>query len=351
MAITEEVNIEQDFSIEDKPLVEIFFDFISALDEAIATYKVLNHIAEEIKANQLLFSHIVNSFDSFVNRLLEHIILSNEKNLEKYFSQTRNLEDKLTLKEIIVIQKKGVIEWMKGNSRTYLENDLRRKRHAQKLELLMENADIDYKNIFVHLSGGKLYEVGNLKSRQTPKKSWSVNHKTATEKLIGYADILYEKRNAITHNRSDYPQKTIERLNQEWDLKINRKLVLIRRSTIRSLSRFYTSVGLLLLKSEKVAQQLEEKIEEFTTYLSDLNKGENIRVISTFSGIDFRSVGGGLKGRKEAFLASGNKTITIKQYAQIHSISSATAIRDFKILVEEGVLKKIKGTKYKLMSV
>ena len=350
MAAAEETHIEQYYSTETKTVTEIFFDFISALDEAIATYKVLNNIAEEIKANQLLFSHIVNSFDSFVNGLLEHIILSNEENLEKYFSQARNLEEKPTLKEIIAIQKKGVTEWMKVNSRTFLENDLRRKRHAQKLELLMENANIDHKNTFVFLTGGGKYPIGNLKNKPTTKKSRTINHKTTSERLIGYADILYEKRNAITHNRSNYAQKAIERLNREWDLQIDRKLVLIRRLTIRSLSRFYTSVGLLLLKSEKVAESMEDNTEEFETYLSDLNKNENIKTISSASGIDSRYVGGGIAGRKELLIASGKKTITIKQYEQEHSVSNSTARRDFATFETEGVLKKVKGTKYKLIS-
>ena len=70
-----ENELKQDESL--RKIEDILSDFTSALDEAIVTYNVLEEIEEDPKPNQLLFCHIINSFDSFIGYLIEYVIFSN----------------------------------------------------------------------------------------------------------------------------------------------------------------------------------------------------------------------------------------------------------------------------------
>jgi hypothetical protein len=342
-----EIENDQITDSEMQSVEDILFDFISALDEAIATYKVLDKIKEEdSKANQLLFSHIVNSFDSFVSRLLEFVIFSDNENLKKYFEKETNLNEKTALKDVISMHENGIYEWMKKKAKGILENDLRRKRHSQKLELLLENIGIKFNEIFVHLTGGGKYAIGFLKEKPTPKAKLTINHKTTSEKLIGYADILYEKRNAITHNRNEYSQQVIDRLNQNWSLKIDRKLVVIKRSTIKALVRFYPSICSKIILSAKIKGAIESKFEEFESYLEELKKGENICIKNPE---DARFIGGGIESRRKKLIANSIVDIKMNDYASENKISLSTAHRDFEHFITEGLLKKAKNGIYKVL--
>ncbi len=90
-----------------RTIEEIIEDLILALDDAIATYKVIENIKkDDSKPNQLLFCHIINGFDSFVYELLEVVILSDQENLKTYLDEQKKFDEKASLKDIIEIHEK-----------------------------------------------------------------------------------------------------------------------------------------------------------------------------------------------------------------------------------------------------
>src|SRR3989339_199515 len=338
-----EIDIEHD--PEARTAENIMLDFVYALDEAAATYKILEKITEEDpRPNQLLFCHIINNFDSFVDSLLMIVILSNKDRLKEYLKKGKRFEEKPSLEEIICMHENGIYEWMKMQAEGILEEDLRRKRHSQKLELLLENSGIDFKNIYVYLTGPGKHSSGCFRKNPTPKEKKSTNHKTTSEKLIGYADILYEKRNAITHNRNEYSKNEITRLNSTWGIEIVRKAIFVRHDTIKALFRFYTSIGLEIIERNGI--NYASQSSQLKTYLGTLKEGKNIKLIN--DGKDLREKGGGIDERKKILINSYEKSITLKKYITLSNISSATASKDFKKFIKQGIIKKGRGDKYKI---
>lgn len=342
---------QKDNNLEIRKVDDIISDFVSVLDEAIATYNVLEKIKDEdSRPNQLLFCHIINGFDSFVNYLLEFVVFSNNEILKEYLKKEKNFEEKPSLDDVINIHEKGVYTWMKEQASRIFEGDIRRKRHAQKLELLLKNLEIDYKNIFVFLTGVGKYASGCLRKKPTSKSHRRTqNHKTTPENIVGYADLLYEKRNAITHNNTNHPDKVICRLNKDWNIKIDRNYVIIRRSTIKSVIRFFTSIVLKIMELDFIKNSVDDlKLTEFKINLEDLKQIKNIRSIKL--GIDDRFVCGGIDARKQILLDSGRKIVSIREYSKITGISSATSRRDINSFVDKGFMKKTKSGKYKSTS-
>lgn len=338
----QENNLDEDFNA--RTIEQILFNFISALDEVIATYKILEKIKDEdSRPNQLLFCHIINNFDSFISSLLNTVILSNSEKLKEYFEKNKNLDEKPTFKEIINIQEIGLIEWMKKETIMILEQDLTRKRHSQKLELLLDNTSIDYKKIYIYLTGPGKHSAGCFKKTPTPENKKTLNHKTTSEKLIGYADILYEKRNAITHNKNNYSKKVVERLNQSWDLKIDRNSVIVKRDTIKAVFRYYTSICLKLLESKIINNEIQSKKDLFKNYLEDLKEGKNV-LTSPDSDSDLRYRSGGIEGRKEMLIESNPKDFDYIKYQKITGASLSTTNRDFKKFIGENfIVSKKRG--------
>lgn len=339
----QENNLDEDFNI--RTVEQILFDFISALDEVIATYKILEKIEDiedkDPRPNQLLFCHIINNFDSFISSLLNTVILSNSEKLKEYFEKNKNLDEKPTFKEIINIQEIGLIKWMKKETTTILEQDLTRKRHSQKLELLLDNTSIDYKKIYVYLTNGL------FRKKPTPEGKKTTNHKTVSEELIGYADILYEKRNAITHNKNNYSRKVVERLNQSWNLKIDRNSVLVKRDTIKAVFRCYTSVCLKLLESKVINNEIQSKKDLFKKYLEDLRELRNVLANIDSDG-DSRFRSGGIEGRKKILIESSPKDFNYIKYQNITGASPSTINRDLKKFLDENFLVSRKRGVYNI---
>ncbi len=346
MINSQENILESNFTT--RTIEQILFDFITALDEAIATHAALDNINDDPRPNQLLFCHIINSFDSFVSSLVNVVILSDDKKLKEYFEKNTNLEQKPTLKEVINIQEIGIIEWMRIASKTTLEQDMVRKRHSQKLELLFQNTPIKYKEIFVYLTGPGKHSAGCFKKKPTPESKKTVNHKTTSEELIGYADILYEKRNAITHNRNNYPDKVIHRLNQEWGLKIDRSSVLIKKASINAVIRFYTSVCLELLNQSIIKDAILLKKDIFTTQLNSLKEIKNIPNENTEG--DSRCMGGGIEGRKMKLIEANLENFNSEKYREITGATLTTTYRDIKKLVADGFLTIKKRGVYEIVN-
>lgn len=346
MSSYQENDFDNDFNV--RTIDQIFIDFISALDEAIATYKVLNKLQDkDPRPNQLLFCHIINSFDSFIDSLLYTVILSNKEKLKEYFEKNTNLDQKPTWKELIKLQEIGINQWMEEASVPILKQDLYRKRHSKKIELLLLKLNIDYEKIYVYLTGPGKHSTGYFKKNPTPENRKTTNHKTTSEKLIGYADILYEKRNAITHNKNLYNKKIIKRLNQEWGLKISRKSVLVRESTVRGVLRFYTSFCLELLKCNIINKAIPSQNILYKEQLENLREIKNITTESNPSS-DSRYRNGGIQGRKQMLIESNLKTINHIKYKKLTEVATVTVSRDFQKFQDEGFLVKGKRGTYKI---
>ena len=236
---------------------------------------------------------------------------------------------------------------MKNQIRDAFENDLRRKRHSQKLEMLFKHIKLNPDKIYVSLMGTGQFASGYLKTNTTRKEKRTVNHKTTPEKMIGYADLLYEKRNAVTHNRNEYSNKVLNRLNADWNLQIERYLVVIRRSTIKSVIRFYTSATLKIIETEHIKNAVGEKFSEFTTDLQNLREFKNIGRRHSNSENDKRYNNGGVEGR-ESILKT--KSIwTVNEFAIATKISYSTGKRDFAHYEKKQLIKKSETGKYELI--
>ncbi len=73
-----------------KKYKSIFEDFVNALDEALETFNVFFTLGkDEKKPNQLLFCHIVNNFDSFINKIYKEIVSDNPELSKEYFKRKR----------------------------------------------------------------------------------------------------------------------------------------------------------------------------------------------------------------------------------------------------------------------
>lgn len=185
------------------------------------------------------------------------------------------------------------------------------------------------------------FSSGYLKN--TPVKKKTINHKTTSEEIIGYADVLYEKRNAVTHNRNSYQAKTLERLNQTWALKIENLSVIIKTDTIKSLIRFYTSVGLRIIDTDKIKSALWANLSSLKEGLEKLRKIEPLVVRKKWE--DNRFINGGIKKRKELLKEFNKNKISVQDYMILASIDSSTARRDIAIYTEEWLLNKEIRTK------
>lgn len=197
--------------------------------------------------------------------------------------------------------------------------------------MLLDSLDINSKKIFVYLMGSGEFASGCLKN--TPIKKKTPNHKTTPEEIIGYADLLYEKRNAVTHNRNTYRTSTLKRLNDEWKLKITNTGVIIRTDTIKSLIRFYTSVGLQIIESEKVKGKILTSYENIRSELEILKKIEPLGTRK--KGEDERFINGGIINRRKILKSSTLKSITRNSYMNLVNVDPSTARRDIKAYIDE----------------
>lgn len=316
-------------------ILEIIEDFIIALDESIATYDVLTKLSKDAKKpNQLLFSHIVNSFDSFITWLLETIILQDPDSLTNYFVKNKNQEEKVNIKDILLIDKHWLIDWMRDCISKNLKDELSRKRHSQKLELLFETINLSkafYINLFWSWEAWCWLE----KSKKTPKKSYTINHKTQTEDWIWFADLLYEKRNAVTHNRGRYQTNTIIRLNSTWDLKIENPSITIKRATVNTAIRYYTTICIKLLNNQIIKNLIKDNwsIETSIKNLSDLQIMKQISTIKKDPSTDKRYSWGWITERKKWYLLNKEK-FDMKKYCEKFWISDTTWRRDLKEFIK-----------------
>lgn len=324
-----------------RPLIQIFDDLIQALDEAIATYWFIESIDKsDSRPNQLLFCHIVNRFDSFVQELLYTIILTNKKVLKNYFKEQKKIEEKISIEDAMEIIETGLDLWIQNQIQDSLDNDITRKRHAQKLEMLMEKVWLDHKNIFVYLNGSGMFASWCLKN--TPAKKKTVNHKTTPENIIGYADFTYEKRNSVTHNRNNYLRKTIDRLNTTYKITIENNFVIIRINSIKSVIRFCASVWLKLLESEVIKTELWNQIDLVCEDFKDLINIRQVKRRIKQPWEDERFINWGITNRRRILTSSNLKNITIASYMKLVSVDYSTARRDIKVYEQEWFLIKKK---------
>ena len=301
----------------------ILKDFIATLDDAIGTFNVTEE--ENKRVNQLLFTYIVNSFDSFVTECCKSSVHLVPKIKEDYFYQSKKPEEKVSIQDVLDMERDGVDDWMSNIANSRLNSILTNERHAKKLKLLLENFNISKKRFICLSGGGKEFSSGCLKKKRTPKTKRTLNHRTTSEELIGYADITWEKRNSITHNRGKYKQKTIERLNKEWNLEIKGDNPLVKRGTIRSVIRFYTSFTVFFLEE---CEYLEFDTEEYINLLNTLKSFENIKLTGGIQ--DKFSI-----RRKELLEKNKGDSFSIIEYTKTFKISDSTTRRDFKKYQEE----------------
>jgi len=302
-------------SADKQQLIEsIFDDFIHSLDEALETFEILK---DRKKPSQLLFCHIVNNFDSFIANLYRERVLNDKKLITKLLEKKYKEASPFTIKKLLKINDKGLDKWIMDTAREYLDTESR-PHHKKLIDLW---ASIEAPDRYVTLNTGLLKKnPAGEEARQTPQ------YKTNTEGIFGHADILYKKRNAITHNRNKHQNKVIQKLNKDYGINIQERSILIKSGSNKTAFRFYADLALEIANTLDVSVVIKD----------------DLSALRSLEAVD-RRVNELVDARWQNFLQKGLVEFCFSDYTSIAPDREAsTHRRDIGKLVARGVIKKKK---------
>lgn len=315
----------------DKTNFQIFEDFSESLLDILETNEKITGDFKRI--NQLLFSHLINNFTSFIESLNWKVLILKPKKLEEYFFKTKNKDSNIKIKELIDIEKIWLQKWKESIAQRYYKWELSNKTWYEKVKQLLENLWIEANKYYVCLSWGwknLWYQSGFIRPKENQLRkainpSWirkkTLNHDTGSDNLLWFIDIFYEKRNAVTHNKWKY--KDIEKINKNWKLKIKSDSVLIKKTSIKSIIRFWCSFSIMLIEEFIENNNHKDKLKLVFKNISHLEK---VRA----GKLDKYAI------RRDEILEKQKwKTFSKKEYEKYFNISSASASRDIKKYKED----------------
>lgn len=213
-------------------------EFTTFLDSEVkSSLKELSKIKTESNRRhlqKLVYVNLVNRFDSFIDELLLQFSALQCDFQKRVLVETK--DEGVFLKDIYEIllsdnPKQSVVERVEGVVRLHFLN----QRHSSKLRNLLkfcfgwEDTELDRPRVFIN-NGSIFEDTKSYKDTQIPNT------------VIGYADWLYSKRNALVHghalqffkNDSDFIQK-------RFKIKVAKKIT-IKISSIKSAARFYSDL-------------------------------------------------------------------------------------------------------------
>lgn len=229
--------------------VKAFSDFIGEdIQAALVELSKINIDASRIHLQRLVFTNLVDRFDFTLDGALIDLVRTNDSLQKELAAMLTDPVSQGDFIQRIMADKdfNGVQESAIGQLEDVLTNDLARKRHSLKLRKLMTLTSFNDKEFL------------------GPRINWADGHihskaKQGTGKMpisiIGYADWLYSKRNAIIHGGDarkilpkdeDYLKK-----NFGWTPTSGMRIVL---STIKNVANFYTDLTSMItarVESEK----------------------------------------------------------------------------------------------------
>lgn len=229
--------------------IEEFKNFLKEdIGDASGIVEGISPDKKRIHITKLIFASAVDRFDHLIDKiLLDRVEISpilQEELLQKHEKET--LSEK-QLYEIFLSDedpKQRVLENLKNTLRT----NVLRKRHSTKLKKLFESLDIN----------PKIYQT----SRVNPNKGviteqFKKQDKSIPTSVIGYADWIYCRRNAIVHGgRSlNLAKYDIDFLEKEYKVKGSAVRVKIRKGSLSNIQNFYTDLieKILIEKIDKIS--------------------------------------------------------------------------------------------------
>lgn len=207
----------------------------------------INPAVEEIKAikqdksrqhlQKLIYTSLVDRFDSMVDTT----IYANCRNEHFKKLADQGLKDNFTEKDMIdfLMESANFGEMIDNRLKAALRNSVARKRHAIKLQHLLEAFCPEYAKNEPRVT----YSSGIIRSQKIkiPKIS------KAPVSVCGFADWLYSRRNAIVHGsgRSQLLKNDLEQIEKLWGRKPATSIK-IKIGTTTIAANFYQAVCRIL---------------------------------------------------------------------------------------------------------
>lgn len=216
-------------------LIEKFDKFVKM--EITAAVKELNGVGTEANRKhlqRLVYVDLVNRFDTLIDLLLLKFSVKDGEFKRRVLNETK--EDVVFLKDVYEIL---LAEDPRGAVEHRIEGVTRAKflslRHSAKLRILLSNclgwkdAQLDRPRVFTN-NGSVFSETKRLKPYKVP------------DSVIGYADWLYSRRNAIVHGEAQkLDAKDADIMFKKFGAKTAVSISL-KLSSINSAARFYTDI-------------------------------------------------------------------------------------------------------------
>jgi len=207
----------------------------------------LSSLREENRKHlqRLVYTNVVNRFDSLVDHLLmSHAVDTTSSLYEMVIHKVK--DQPISQKEVYEIllssdYRSASLERVEDLVREHFLRD----RHSEKLQLLLTEC-----------YGAKSHELnaprvnannGKIHSKTTPRKSVKV-----PTSIIGYADYLYSKRNAMVHGDGT-SSKILDRDYQflkKYHINNPGKMVGVKLNSITSASTFYRYLAQYLMDGD-----------------------------------------------------------------------------------------------------
>lgn len=180
---------------------------------------------------RLVYINLVNRFDSLVDALLLTFSIKESEFNKKVLEGTK--EAPVFLKDIYEIllsedYKAAVEDRIKNTTRLNFLN----QRHSNKLRVLLKECfewkdnDLQRPRVFVN-NGSIFLNITRLKPHKIP------------DTIIGYADWLYSRRNAIVHHdKPEIMKGDVQFIEKRFDVELSSSISL-KLSSIKSASKFY----------------------------------------------------------------------------------------------------------------
>lgn len=199
---------------------------------------------------RLVYVNLVNRFDALVDSLLLQFSVIDGDFKKKVLHETRETE--VFLKDVYEIllaedPKSAVQERVEGVARGHFLS----LRHSVKLRILLSSSflwsdsELDKPRVFTN-NGSIFVKAKRLKPYQVP------------DTVIGYADWLYSRRNALVHSEGKkLADKDVENMQRRFGARPAPSISL-KIASIKSATKFYND----LCKNLSLLENLNQKISE-----------------------------------------------------------------------------------------
>lgn len=199
---------------------------------------------------RLVYVNLVNRFDALVDGLLLQFSVREGDFKKKVLNETK--EEEIFLKDVYEIllasdPRLAVQQRVEGVTRARFLN----QRHSAKLRILLSasfswsDSDLDRPRVFTN-NGSVFVDTKRQKPYQIP------------DSIIGYADWLYSRRNALVHSDSmKIAKRDIEIMQKKFGAKPATSLNL-KIASIKSATKFYSDLCKNLVVPEEQSRNILE---------------------------------------------------------------------------------------------